>query len=216
MVRRTLRTVLLLALALAPLGAARASWGSTWVQGTPRDVEVWAPGVFSVAASGEACLFEPTGYLCIIDNSGDTGGFLGTFYDPTTRCFYALQRDGDRFFTSVTGGSCPTPGSVFGTGSTVTLRMKSTSAGSGFAVRTNLGVGGELTYSSTGMTRISTWQSLPESAASAFAFSMTCSAWRRSVRGAIPPSSRALVSFTLFSALVTVSSAMRRRLLSAA
>ena len=65
--------------------------------------------------------------------------------------------------------------------------------------------------------RLTSWaRAVRWTARSACAWASTCSAWRRSVRGAMPPSSRARVRRTLRSALSAVFLAIRRRLESAA
>ncbi|HVG63126.1 MAG TPA: hypothetical protein VNA24_31475 [Hyalangium sp.] len=71
--------------------SASAGWSRRTVPGSPNDVRVWAPGVFSVATDAGAWLERANGTTSFIPTDDKAEG---SFHNPANDCFMALRHSG--------------------------------------------------------------------------------------------------------------------------
>ncbi len=116
--------VLVVGVLLLMATTASAGWGTRSVPGTPSDVRVWAPGVFSVATDSGAWLERADGGTVFI-NTPDKA--LGTYHNPSTGCFMALRENGDELGIAPCDGGA----SIARTGN---LRVTTNEAGVAFVM----------------------------------------------------------------------------------
>jgi uncharacterized protein (TIGR03382 family) len=126
--------VLMLGLLLLMATTASAGWSTRTAPGTPIEVRVWAPGVFSVATDAGAWLTRADGTTAFINTVGDA---VASHHTPGTTCFAAIQSDG-------TGrGNAPCDRNLTLDLARVVRRVRSTDAGVSFALleaRDNLNI----------------------------------------------------------------------------
>jgi MYXO-CTERM domain-containing protein len=125
----------LVGLALLVAATAQADWRTASVPGTPREVDVWAPGTFSVATSSHAVLFVDGGIAW--QHVGSSVGTALTNGD----CFVSVLGTGSRVSARVTDGGTPGPcvltGPIFqepGNTFATVHRMKQLPEGPGMAI----------------------------------------------------------------------------------
>ncbi|MBF5044221.1 hypothetical protein FGE12_17620 [Aggregicoccus sp. 17bor-14] len=114
---------LLLSLLLLAAGTAHADWRALAVAGTPTDVEVWRPGVFSVSTTSQAVLVVNGAVTQTV-----AGESLGTLLTPDG-CLLSLQRNG----SFVSASTCPHPAdNPFGTSGLNIVSYARTAGGAAF------------------------------------------------------------------------------------
>jgi uncharacterized protein (TIGR03382 family) len=124
------RLALIVGLLLAAVTTAHAGWVKARVSGTPNDVEVWGPGLFSVSTEQGAWLMASDGGT--LGQPIPTGDLVGSYY-LNANCFMGFQAQ-----TSGTvnrGSGCGSNASVFKDFVTLS-RVESTSSGAAYAVAT--------------------------------------------------------------------------------
>jgi hypothetical protein len=105
--------------------SASAGWGTRSVPGSPNDVRIWAPGVFSVATDAGAWLERADGGTEFISPPDMAEG---SFYNPSTGCFLAFHRaDG-----GVQGNASCTGNTSLPVRASIRVRVRTTEAGAGF------------------------------------------------------------------------------------
>lgn len=134
--------------------AAHAEWLNAGVPGTPRDVQTWRPGVYSVSTELGATLFQADGGTQEVP-----GTSAGTWLAPGD-CLVSLLRSGGRLVGS--GPACqPGAGSVFVDPSFASQRMRHDESGASFAISEKLsGLPPKLAYSPTGAGFIAGWDAM--------------------------------------------------------
>lgn len=116
--------VLVVGVLLLIATSASAGWGTRSVPGSPNDVRIWAPGVFSVATDSGAYLEHADGGTVFINTPDKTSG---TYHNPSTGCFMALRETGDE--RGIT--PCGTNATIMRTGD---LRATTNEAGVAFVM----------------------------------------------------------------------------------
>lgn len=133
---------------------AHAEWQAAGVPGTPRDVQAWRPGVYSVSTQFEARLFLPGGGTQAV-----LGESFGTWLAPGD-CLVSLSRSG-RLVGS--GSGCqPGTGSVFADPSFNAARMRHDESGAVFALSQSLANNPtSLAYAQSGAGSVANWSAVP-------------------------------------------------------
>jgi len=148
------RLALIAGLLLVMIGmAARASWDVQRVAGTPADVEVWTPDIYSVSTSSAAWLMNADGGVreTIALQS------VGTFYSPATNCFASINSGSA--VDSLPGG-CALSTNIQPDGSRQLGRVKHSEAGNGYAMDF-LGTDPQFYFGPQGVNRAGLWNVLP-------------------------------------------------------
>ena len=105
--------------------SAHAEWRDAGVAGTPRDVQVWRPGDYSVSTQLKARLFQADGGTQVVP-----GDSAGTWLTPEG-CLVSVSRSG----STLQGAGCQLgAGSVFGDTRFNARRVRHDETGAGFVV----------------------------------------------------------------------------------
>lgn len=146
-------SVLLTAVLFA--ASAHAEWQAASVPGTPRDVQVWAPGTYSVATTNGAWFYLVGGGTMSV-----AGSMQGTYLSPQG-CAVALASNGD-FLLANPSVTCPAPtSSVFPAPDfQQVFRMRHDGAGVGYVSAVQNPDTAQLFYSQSGATATEDWMPL--------------------------------------------------------
>jgi hypothetical protein len=123
-----LRLVLLATVLMVVATTASAGWQVKSVTGTPTDVEVWAPGVYSVATTSQGAWLDP-GDGGTPDAFG-TNQAVGTYYNPLTGCFMIFRSSNNDSGFLACGHVVP----IFPGLTTSVRRVKATPTSASYAV----------------------------------------------------------------------------------
>ncbi|HET9450201.1 MAG TPA: hypothetical protein VFO83_04940, partial [Aggregicoccus sp.] len=120
---------LFLSLLLLSAGAAHADWRALAVAGTPTDVELWRPGVFSVSTTSQAVLFENG-----VVTQSVPGESVGTLLTPDG-CLLSLVRSTGTLVVAdnATAGCTGPPENPVAPSTLNALSFARTSSGAAFA-----------------------------------------------------------------------------------
>ena len=135
-------------LLLLAASTAHADWRALAVTGTPTDVEVWQPGLFSVSTTSQAVLVSNGAVVQTV-----AGESIGTLLSPAG-CLLSLQRNGNL----ISSTTCAYPGDLpFGGPGINAVSYARTSAGAAFAY----GEPDQLFVYSPAAASVGTWAALP-------------------------------------------------------